>query len=324
MKRFLHVLMLAIALVGWAAMSSAQVGSKVFRIGFVVLSSPATTDAWMKAFRDELRKLGYSEGKNLIIESRFANGDRERLKDLVTELAALKVDVLLAPGEPALLAAKAYGQNIRIVTVTCDPLQKLLGSLARPGGNATGFTCISSDLGSKRLGLLKSLLPAAKRIAVLYSEPDNLELELQDLEAPARVIGVEIARYPVRLPENFDPAFKGMVNDKSDALYILASSFANLHRSKFAELALAYKIPSLYGFREFAEAGGLMSYGASFQDGFRRAAYQVDKILKGAPTSDIPVEQPTRFELVINTRTAKALGVEIPITLHTLADDMIE
>jgi putative ABC transport system substrate-binding protein len=242
----------------------------------------------------------------------------------VTELADLKVDVFLAPGEPALLADKAYGQNIRIVTVTCDPLHKLLGSLGRPGGNATGFTCISSDLGSKRLSLLKSLLPAGKRIAALYSERDNLEMELQELEAAGNALEMGIARYPVRSPENFGPAFEKMVRDKSDGLYILASSFANLHRSRFAELALANRLPTLCGFREFSEAGGLMSYGASFPDGFRRAAHQIDKILKGASPADIPVEQPTRFEFVLNNPTAKALGLEIPFNLQTLADEVIE
>src|SRR5262249_1142287 len=228
------------------------------------------------------------------------------------------------PGEPALLAAKAYGQNIRIVTVTCDPLERLVGSLARPGGGATGFTCISSDLGSKRLSLLKSLLPVGRRIATLYSQPGNVEMEHGDVEAAARTLGLEIARYPVRSPESFEPAFQRMISDKSDALYILASSFANLHRGQLAELGLAHKIPSLYGFREFAEAGGLMSYGASFPDGFRRAAHQLDKILRGVSPSEIPIEQPTRFELVINMRTANALGLDIPISLQTLADEIIE
>ena len=317
-------LLLVIALVCFTAFAGAQVRDRIYRIGFVVLSSAATTDAWMKAFRDELRKLGYEQGRNLIIESRFANGDRNQLKNLVSELAGLNVDVFLAPGEPALLAAKAYGQNIPIVTVTCDPLERLVGSLARPGGGATGFTCISSDLGSKRLSLLKSLLPVGRRIATLYSEQDNVEMELADLEAAARALGLEIARYPVRSPESFEPAFQRMISDKSDALYILASSFANLHRGQLAELGLAHKIPSLYGFREFAEAGGLMSYGASFPDGFRRAAHQLDKILKGVAPSEIPVEQPTRFELVINMRTANALGLNIPISLQTLADEVIE
>jgi putative tryptophan/tyrosine transport system substrate-binding protein len=312
------------ALVGATGAAYPQGGGKMSRIGFVAFVSPSITEQWLKAFREEIRKSGYQEGKDLAIESRYAEGNRDRLKDLVTELARAKVDVFLTAGEPALLAAKAHGEQIPIVTVSCDPLEKLMGSLARPGGNATGFTCISSDLASKRLGLLKSLLPKAERIAVLYSERDTLESELQDLGSQSRQLGLEIVRYPVRAPEDFEAAFKQMVDNKSDALYISSSSFANLHRKKLAELALAYKMPAMYGFREFVQAGGLLSYGAPLQDGFRRAAYQVNKILKGASPAEVPVEQPTRFELVLNAKTAKALGLEIPTNVLVQADDVIE
>jgi putative ABC transport system substrate-binding protein len=324
MNRLLRALIVLVALVCSTGATNAQGDGRVFRIGFVAFVAPNITEQWLKAFREELRKLGYEEGKNLVIEARYADGNRDRLKDLVTEIARAKVDVFLTAGEPALLAAKAYGEHLPIVTVTCDPLGKLMGSLARPGGNATGFTCISSDLASQRLGLLKSLLPTAERIAVLYSELDTLETELQDLATQGRQLGMEIVRYPVRAPEDFEPAFKRMVEGKSDALYISSSSFANLHRKKLAELALAYKLPAMYGFREFVQAGGLMSYGAPLQDGFRRAAYQVNKILKGASPAEVPVEQPTRFELVINMKTAKALGLEIPPSLLVQADDVIE
>jgi len=327
MARLLHVVAFlapAAALICSTVAASGQNGAKIFRIGFVALVSPSITEQWTKAFRDELRKLGYEEGKNLVIESRFANGNRDQLKELVTEAAGLKVDVFLTAGEPALLAAKAYGANIPIVTVTCDPLQKLVGSLARPGGNATGFTCISSDLGSKRLGLLKSLLPKAERIAVLYSEPDNVEPELQEVVAQGRQLGMDVVRYPVRSPQDLDAAFKQMAENKCDALYILSSSFANQHRAKLAELALLHRLPAMYGFREFAQAGGLIAYGASLPDGFRRAAYQINKILKGAAPADVPVEQPTRFELVLNMRAAKALNLEIPTSLLVQADEVIE
>ena len=324
MNRSLRVLAFAVALVCSTTVSNAQGESRVFRIGFVALVSASISEQWIKGFREELRKFGYDEGKNLVIESRYANGDRDLIKNLVTEVARLKVDVFLTAGEPALLAAKAHGENIPIVSVTCDPVEKLMGSLARPGGNATGFTCISSDLASKRLGLLKSLLPKAERIAVLYSEPDTLESELRELATQGRELGIEIMRYPVRTPEDFEPAFRQMVDSKSDALYISASSFANLHRKKLAELALTYKLSAMYGFREFVQAGGLMSYGAPISDGFRRAAYQVNKILRGAAPADVPVEQPTRFELVVNTKTAKTLGLEIPTSLLVQADEVIE
>jgi putative tryptophan/tyrosine transport system substrate-binding protein len=319
-----YVLTFALALVGWMASSNAQRAGEVFRVGIVALVSASTTEQWLKAFRDDLRKFGYEEGKNLVLEERFANGQRDRLKDLVIELAGLKVDVFLAAGEPSLLAAKAHGENIPIVTVGCDPLERLLGSLARPGGNATGFTCISSDLGSKRLGLMKNLMPSAKRIAILYSAPDNLEAELQDTTAVGHHIALEVVRFPVRSPDDFEPAFKQMAEQKCDALYILASSFANFHRGRLAQLALEQRLPAMYGFREFAEAGGLIAYGAPLRDGFRRAAYQVSKILRVASPAEIPVEQPTHFELVLNLKTAKTLGFEIPASLLAQAHEIIE
>jgi putative tryptophan/tyrosine transport system substrate-binding protein len=284
----------------------------------------SASDSWRWCRRAPRSSGPGRSARNLVIESRFANGNRNQLNDLVAELARLQVDVFLTAGEPALLAAKAHGGNIPIVTVTCDPLEKLVTSLARPGGNATGFTCISSDLGSKRLGLLKSLLPSALRTAVLYSEPDNLEPELQEIAAQSRQLEMEAARYPVRSPQDFEAAFKQISDRKSDALYILSSSFANLHRGKLAELALTYRLPAMYGFREFAQAGGLMAYGASLADGFRRAAYQINKILKGSAPADVPVEQPTRFELVLNMKTAKALNLEIPTSVLVQADEVIE
>jgi putative tryptophan/tyrosine transport system substrate-binding protein len=198
------------------------------------------------------------------------------------------------------------------------------GLTCTPGGNATGFTCISSDLGGKRVGLLKSVLPKSERIAILYSEPDTFEAELRELATQGRQVGLEVVRYPVRTPEDFELAFKQMVDGKSDAVYIAASSFANQHRGKLAELCLAHKLPAIYGFREFAQAGGLMAYGAPLQDGFRRAAYQIDKILRGASPADVPVEQPTRFELVLNMKTARALGLEIPPSLLVQADEVVE
>ena len=271
-----------------------------------------------------LARLGYEEGRNLIVESRFADGVYDRLPVLAGELARLKVDVFLAPGEPVLLAAKEKGENIPIVVVTCDPIEKLLGSLRRPGGNATGFSCVSADLVGKRFSLLKSLLPQTERVAVLYNKRDNHELEFKDADAAAPSLGIGLVHFPVGSPDDFEPAFKRMVEEKLDAVYIVASTFANAHWEKLAQLALDYRLPAMYGFREFAYFGGLLSYGANLSDGYRRAAAFVDKILKGSRPSDLPVEQPTRFELVINARTAKALGVDVPPTLRALADEVIE
>jgi putative ABC transport system substrate-binding protein len=324
LKRLAYFLALAFALVFCASSSQAQQQGKVFRVGYIGIASFSNLQPRFNVFRETLRNLGYEEGKNLVLEPRFADGDYEQLPKFVTELVRLKVDVLVALGEPILLAAKEKGENTPIVVLTCDPLQKLLGSLARPGGNATGFTCVSSDLVSKRFGLLTNLLPGMRRVAVLYSERENHDLELEDAQAAAQSLGIDIVRFPVRTPADFDQAYKRIIEHGCEALYIVASGFFNLHWQTFAQLALRYQLPAIYSFREFAELGGLLSYGANLSDGHRRVAAFVDKILKGARPSDLPVEQPTRFELVINLRTARSLGLSVPLTLHASADEVIE
>jgi putative tryptophan/tyrosine transport system substrate-binding protein len=324
MKRLAHLFVFAAAVVFCSASSDAQQSGKVFRVGVLALPPANTMQHRLGAFREALRNLGYEEGRNLIIESRFADGAYDRLPALAAELARLKVDVFLTPAEPVLLAAKERGENIPIVAVSCDPLEKLLGSLRRPGGNATGFSCVSADLVGKRFSLLKSLLPWTERVAVFYNKRDNHELEFKDAAAAAQSLGIGLVHLPVGSPADFEPAFKRMIEERCDALYIVASAFANAHWERLAQLALDYRLPAMYGFREFADFGGLISYGANLSDGWRRAAAFVDKILKGARPLDLPVEQPTRFELVINARTAKMLGLELPPTLLALADDVIE
>jgi ABC-type uncharacterized transport system substrate-binding protein len=324
MKRLANAFVFAIALVLCASSSDAQQAARVFRVGILQLQSAKTFQSRLGVFRESLRALGYQEGRNPIIESRFANGAYDQLPGLASELARLKVDVFLVGGEPVLLAAKEHGENIPIVVISCDPLEKLLGSLRRPGGNATGFSCVSADLVGKRFGLLRSLLPRMGRVAMLYNKRDDHELEFKDAEATAQSLGISLVRFPVESQADFEPAFRRMIEEKCDALYIFASAFANLHWEKLAQLALNERLPALYGFREFVEFGGLVSYGANLSDGHRRAAALVDKILKGSRPSDLPVEQPTRFELVINARTAKALGLDVPPTLLALADEVIE
>ena len=324
MRRLANILVFAIALVLCASSSNAQQPGKVFRVGILALPPANTMQHRLGVFREALRDLGYEEGRNLIVESRFADGVYDRLPVLAGELARLKVDVFLTPGEPVLLAAKEKGENIPIVVVTCDPLEKLLGSLRRPGGNATGFSCVSADLVGKRFSLLKSLLPRTERVAVFYNKRDNHELEFKDADAATQSLGINLVHFPVGSPADFEPAFKRIIEEKCDALYIVASTFANAHWEKLAQLALDYRLPAMYGFREFAYFGGLISYGANLSDGWRRAAAFVDKILKGSQPSNLPVEQPTRFELVINVRTAKTLGVDVPPTLLALADEVIE
>jgi ABC-type uncharacterized transport system substrate-binding protein len=323
-RRLANALVVAIMLALCASSSEAQQSAKMFRVGILALPPANTMQQRLGVFREALRDLGYEEGRNLIVESRFADGVYDRLPVLASELARLKVDVFLATGEPVLLAAKEKGENIPIVVVSCDPLEKLLGSLRRPGGNATGFSCVSADLVGKRFSLLKSLLPRTERVAVFYNKRDNHELEFKDADAAAQSLGIGLVHFPVGSPADFEPAFKRIIEEKCDALYIVASAFANAHWENLAQLALDYRLPAMYGFREFAYFGGLLSYGANLSDGWRRAAAFVNKILKGSQPSDLPVEQPTRFELVINVRTAKTLGVDVPPTLLALADEVIE
>jgi ABC-type uncharacterized transport system substrate-binding protein len=324
MRRLANTLVFAIALVLYASSSGAQQSGRVFKLGVLALGSAEDMQNRLALVREPLRDLGYEEGKNLVVESRFANSEYEQLPVLARELAGLRIDVFVAAGEPALLAAKEKGENIPIVVVSCDPLEKLLGSLARPGGNATGFTCVSSDLVGKRFSLLSSLLPGMRRVAMLYNKRDNHELEFRDAEAAAQSLNIALLRFPVVSASDFESAFKMMDEQKSDALYIFASAFAQGHWTKLAQLALDYRLPAIYGFREFVNRGGLLSYGASNSDAYRRAAALIDKILKGSRPSDLPIEQPTRFELVINARTAKALGLEVPPTLLALADEVVE
>ena len=324
MKRLAHLLVFAIVLVFCASSSDAQQSGKVSKVGVLALVSAKAMQNRLGVVRETLRDLGYEEGRNLVIESRFADGAYDQLPVLASELARLKIDVFLVGGEAALLAAKERGENIPIVVVSCDPLEKLLGSLRRPGGNATGFSCVSADLVSKRFGLLKSLLPRMERLALFYNKRDNHELEFKDAAAAAQSLGIGLVRFPVESPADFEPAFKRMIEEKCQALYIVASTFANSHWEKLAQLALDYRLPAMYGFREFPDFGGLLSYGANLSDSWRRAAVFVDKILKGSRPSDLPVEQPTRFELIINARTAKALSVTIPDIVLVEAHEVIE
>jgi putative tryptophan/tyrosine transport system substrate-binding protein len=324
MKRLAHLLVFAIVLVFCASSSDAQQSGKVSKVGVLALVSAKAMQNRLGVVRETLRDLGYEEGRNLVIESRFADGSYDQLPVLASELARLKIDVFLAGGEAALLAAKDRGENIPIVVVSCDPLEKLVGSLRRPGGNATGFSCVSADLVGKRFSLLKSLLPRMERVAIFYNKRDNHELEFKDANAAAQSLGIGLVHFPVGSPADFESAFKRMVEEKCSGLYIVASAFANSHWEKLAHLALNYRLPAMYGFREFADVGGLLSYGTNLSDAWRRGAIFVDKIFKGSRPSDLPVEQPTHFELIINARTAKALGVTIPDAVLVQAHEVIE
>lgn len=293
------------------------------RVAFLSAISPP--DNGFEAFRQELRELGYTEGKNLVLEARWAHGQLARLPELATELVRLRPDVIYAAGEQALSAAKRATSDTPIVVFACDPLDRFIVSLAAPGGSATGLTCIHSELAGKRLELLKELIPGLARAAVLYNPTDpNKRLEFSQVEAAGRQLAVTIRAFEVADAEGIAEVFAALSAARAQALLVLVDPFMFFHRRKLAELALQWRVPAIFGFKEFVEAGGLMSYGASRPTLVRRAAGYVDKILKGAKPSDLPVEQPTTFELYINRRAADALGLTVPPSILARADELIE
>jgi putative ABC transport system substrate-binding protein len=268
--------------------------------------------------------LGYVEGQNLIIESRWVEPDR--LSGAVAELVQLKVDVLLAGGESLVQLAKQATSTIPIVMIASDPAgARLVTSLARPGGNITGLTILSPELSTKRLEFLKEALPNISRVAVLY-HPDfpSTALALQETQRAARALGVRLQLVEVHDPPDFEGAFAAMTREHAEALILLPVPLFLTHRSRISELAATSRLPAIYFWRDFAEAGGLMSYGPSLPELFRRAATYIDKIFKGAKPGDLPIEQPAKFELVINLKTALALGLTLPPTVLFLADEVIQ
>ena len=322
-----------IALVGgaaaWPLGASAQQAAKVPRIGWLA-GDLAPGQHLPEAFRQGLRDLGYVEGRNVAIEYRDAEGKSVRLPALAAELVALKVDVILAPGTPHALAAKQATKTIPIVFASAvDPVADgLVTSLARPVGNVTGLSALSPELVGKRLELLKQAVPGVSRIAVLW-QPGGLgqrtaEDMLKEVEVAGRELGVRLQLVEARGPADVDQAFSDMTRAHAGALTSFGSAMFLGERSRLVNLAAKNRLPAVYGLREYVDAGGLMSYGPNFVDLFRRAATYVDKILKGAKPADLPVEQPTKFELVINLKTAKTLGLTIPPTLLSRADEVIE
>jgi putative ABC transport system substrate-binding protein len=292
-----------------------------------VLNPFSPPEPGFEAFRGAFRELGYVEGENLVFEVRWAHGLLERLPELAAELVPLKPDVIFAPGEQGLRAAKqaTAGTNTPIVVVACDPLDQLIKSLARPGGSATGLSCIHSELAAKRLEMLKELIPSVTRAAVLCNPSDpNKRTEFGQLGDAGRRLGVTVHAFEVPKAEDIDQTFATIADQRAEALIVLVDAFTIFHRKKLADLALERRLPEVSGFKEFVEAGGLLSYGANRSVLFKRAAAYVDKILKGANPGDLPVEEPTIFELYINGKVARALGVVIPPSLLVRADVIVE
>jgi putative ABC transport system substrate-binding protein len=306
----------------------AQQGGKVYRIGLLDYAAPdPARQVWWNAFRQQMRDLGYVEGQNVTFEPRWAQGDAKRLPKLAAELVGLNVDLIVTGGQNAALAAKRATATIPIVTATgTDPVALgLAASLRQPGGNVTGMTSISSELASKRLELLRIVAPRASRIAILWDERNPASrLSVDGTEVAAKPAGLTIHSVPVRSRAEIEAAFATLVRDRAGALIIVPSPAIFSHRRQLVELAAKHRLPTVVGSREYVEAGGLASYGPDYPDQFRRAAGHVDKILKGAKPGDLPIEQPTKFELVINLKTAKALGLTIPPSLLQRADQVIE
>jgi putative ABC transport system substrate-binding protein len=306
--------------------AEAQRPGKVYRIGWMIGSSIAATAHLNDAFKQGMRELGWVVGKNIEYEIRAAEGKAERFPTLVAELLRLSVDLILAGTTQATRAAKNATKTIPIVMVVpSDPLGAgLVDSLARPGGNVTGLSLMYPDTLAKQLQILKEAVPKVSRVFVLRYAPNSGPSSVTLLEEAARILGVQLQRVGVQGPEGFDEAFSAMVRGRSDALLVVTDYMFYLHRTRLAELAAKARLPAMYGATEYAEAGGFMSYAASFVDNFRRAAVYVNKILKGTKPADLPIEQPTKFELVINLKTAKALGLTIPPSLLARADQVIQ
>jgi putative tryptophan/tyrosine transport system substrate-binding protein len=321
------VALLAVFLFAAPLVAEAQAPAKVPRIGFLSGRSPTDNVHNLESFRQGLRELGYVEGQNIAIEYRFAENRPERLPALATELVRLKVDVIVTAGPPAPQVAKQATRTIPIVfAVGNDPVADgLVTSIARPGGNITGLAAIAAEVVGKQLELLKEVAPKVSRVAVLQN-PNHRghPAVLREAEAPARALGVKLQIVQASNPSEIDAAFASMRSQSAGGVLVLRDGLFLAQRTQIAVLAAKSRLPAVYGLREHAEAGGLMAYGASVPVMYRRAAHYVDKILKGANAAGLPVEQPTKFELVINLKTAKALGLTIPPSLLQRADEVLQ
>jgi putative ABC transport system substrate-binding protein len=309
--------------------AQAQQAGKIPRIGVLYSGLSGTSVPVLEGFRQGLRELGYVEAKNIAIEYRFNEGNLARLPSLAAELVRLKVDVIVASGgTPTILAAKNATSTIPIIFPTVgDPVtQGIVASFARPGGNITGLTLMAPELGGKKLALLKEAVPRVRRVAILGQEGNAFTaLDFKNLQAPASAMDLQLHHIEVRSPDDFESAFSKITNTvRATALFLQAVNLFIDSRKQIADLAVKNRLPAIADIRELTEAGILMSYGADRTDLGRRAAFYVDKILKGAKPADLPVEQPSKFELVINLKTAKALGLTIPQSLLGRADEVIQ
>ena len=329
MKRREFITLLGVAAaasIAWPLAAIAQQSGKLRTIGFLGPNTRSGASDWVAALAQRLRELGWIEGRTVTIEYRWAEGREERLAEIAAEFVRLKVDVIVTSGTPAVMASKQATSVIPIVFATAgDPVGSgLVASLARPGGNVTGLATLVADLAGKRLELLREIVPGLGRLAIMgnASNPFTV-LELDEVQAAAGTLGLEVVTLEIRRAQDIAPAFEAL-KSRVDALYVCTDALANTNRIRISTSALGVRLPTMHGSRDYVEAGGLMSYGPNYPDLFRRSADYVDKILHGAKPGDIPVEQPTKYELVVNLTTAKALGLTVPLPLLARADEVIE
>jgi putative ABC transport system substrate-binding protein len=330
MSKLLVSVALCAMLFALCVSTDAQQPKKVPRIGYLSAVDPARESSRSEAIRGALRELGYIEGQNIAFEYRYAKGERDRAAELAAELVRLKVDIIVAAGGVGQVrAAKNATKTIPIVMLgsLSDPVGAgLVESLARPGGNVTGVTNLTRELGGKRLELLKEAVPKLARVAVLYNPaaPGSVHELKEVLPVAARGLGLTIQPWEVRDADGFDKVFAALSKERPDGLYMTSGRLMNSNQKRIVDFALKSQLPSVYSNREAVDAGGLIYYGADLADSYRRVAYYVDRILKGAKPADLPVEQPTKFELIINLKTAKQIGLTVPPTVLARADKVIK
>ena len=326
MKRREFITALGGAAISRPLAARAQQPAKVQTVGFLGAATPSATSLWIAAFVQRLRELGWIEGRNVAIEYRWAEGRAERYAEIAAEFVRLNVDVIITHSTAPVVAAKHATSVIPIVFANAgDPVGNMLvASLARPAGNVTGLSIQGTDTVGKRLELMREVVPGLSRLAIMANVGNSaVVLEMREVQAAARTLGLEVSTSEIRRAEDIKPAFEALMG-RTDAVYVGADPLAIVNRVRINTLALSARLPTMSSVRAYVEAGALMSYGAHFPDLWRRAGDYVDKILRGTKPGDIPVEQPTKFELVINLTTAKALGLDVPQTLLARADEVIE
>jgi putative ABC transport system substrate-binding protein len=325
MRRRDFITLLGSAAAAWPLAARAQQAGKLPTIGFLGTAASSAWGPWTAAFVQRLHELGWIEGRTVAIQYRWAEGRAERLAEIAAEFVRLKVDVIVTGGNAAVAAKQASSVVPIVFALVDDPVGSgLVASLARPGGNVTGLSMQSTDLAGKRLALLREVVPGLRRLAIMANvEYPATVQEMGEIQAAAGTLGLDVPTFEIRRAEDIAPAFEAL-KGRAEALYVVGDALVFTHRVRINTLALAARLPTILFLREYVEAGGLMSYGPNFPDLFRRAADYVDKILRGAKPGDIPVEQPTKFDLIMNLTTAKALGLSIPESFLVRADGVIE